>query len=275
MTIRVIAEAGENHLGDMDRAMEMVRLAAASGADFIKFQSFSSEDLSDQVDESTRAWIQRVELSEEDHYRLYAEAAARGITFLSTAVNVRWANFLHEMGCPALKLASLSLLNRPLLEFAGTHFDEVFLSTGMGEIGEIDSALKTLGPKPQVTVLHCVSEYPLPDAHASLLSIPYVRERFARPTGYSDHTIGTAACIAAVALGAVVIEKHFTLDKTLEGTDHILSADPVELAEICHTSRRVGLMLGDATKAPNDAELANRDMMRGLFVEGALPPESL
>lgn len=267
MTIRVIAEAGENHLGDMDRAREMVRLAAANGADFIKFQSFSPDDLGANVDDETRAWITRVAISEADHRVLFDDAKAHGITFLSTAVNVRWASFLHELGCHALKLASLSLVNRPLLEFAGAHFDEVFISTGMGEVEEIASALEALGPKPRVTVLHCVSEYPLPDAHASLLAIPYMRERFNRPTGYSDHTIGTTACIAAAALGAELIEKHFTLDKTLEGTDHILSADPAELAEIVHGCNRVAVQLGEPGKTPTSAELDNRGTMRSLFHE--------
>lgn len=268
LTIRIIAEAGENHLGDMHRALEMVRLAAANGADFIKFQSFSPDDLNAQADDETRAWVQRVALSEANHQRLFDEAAARGITFLSTAVNVRWAAFLRDLGCHALKLASLSLVNRPLLEFAGTHFDEVFVSTGMGDVEEIGSALEALGPRPRVTVLHCVSEYPLPDTHASLMSIPYMLERFERPTGYSDHTIGTTACIAAAALGAELIEKHFTLDKTLEGTDHILSADPAELAEICQASRRVSVMLGESDKRPGADELKNRDAARRLFVEG-------
>ena len=268
LTIRVIAEAGENHLGDMARASEMVRLAAASGADFIKFQSFGADDLGDHVDEETRAWIEQVALSQDDHQRLFDEANRRGITFLSTAVNVRWASFLSDLGCRALKLASLSLVNRPLLEFAGAHFDEVFISTGMGEVEEIASALEALGHKPRVTVLHCVSEYPLPDAHASLLSIPYMRERFQRPTGYSDHTIGTMACIAAAALGAELLEKHFTLDKTLEGSDHILSADPSDLAEICYATKRVGVMLGEGGKQPGADELSNRDAMRGLFTEG-------
>jgi N,N'-diacetyllegionaminate synthase len=268
MSIRVIAEAGENHVGDIERARQMVRVAAKSGADFVKFQSFSTDDLAPTVDSDVRAWVQRVQLSVDDHHVLHTEAKQAGIVFLSTAVNVRWAKILREMDCSAVKLASLSLTNEALLSFVGEQFDEVFISTGMGNIKEIMRAIQLLGPKPRVTILHCVSEYPLPDSHASLRSIRFLKERFNLPTGYSDHTIGTVACIAAAALGAELIEKHFTLDKTLEGTDHILSADAAELAAICYGSRRVSAMLGEPDKRPSTHEVTNRDAARGLFVEG-------
>jgi sialic acid synthase SpsE len=267
MTVRIIAEAGENHLGDIDRAAEMVRLAAASGADFIKFQSFDERDLAPHVASDTRAWIRRVQLSEDDHHRLHAEAARQGIAFLSTAVNCRWAAILRDLGCRRVKLASLSLTNQALLEYAGRHFDEVFLSTGMGVVEEIDAALAALGSRTRVTLLHCVSQYPTPDRDASLLTVPYLRERFGCSVGYSDHTIGTVACLAACAIGAELIEKHFTLDKTLEGTDHVLSADPAELAVIAHGCRRIAGMLGRRAKQVAAGEAANRDTMRSLFVD--------
>ncbi len=267
MTLRIIAEAGENHLGNVDRAVEMVRLAAASGADFIKFQSYSEEDLSPDVPEETRLWIRRTQLSVDNHYQLRNEAEKRDITFLSTAVNIKWARLLRDMGCRAVKLASLSLTNHALLRFVGESFEEIFVSTGMGEVGEIDQALKAVGSQARVTLLHCVSEYPAPDAHVSLLSVPYLHERFGSAVGYSDHTIGLVACIAAVALGAELIEKHFTLDKTLEGTDHILSADPAEMAVLVHGCRRSATMLGDSQKVPTEVEKSNRALMRGLFPE--------
>ena len=267
MSMRIIAEAGENHVGDMQRAVAMVRIAAKSGADFIKFQSYSVDDLSGGVEAEVRDWIQRVQLSVDDHYALHEEAKQAGITFLSTAVNVHWANLLHEMGCSAVKLASLSLTNERLLNYVSGHFDEVFVSTGMGDTNEVAKAVDILGTKPRVTVLHCVSEYPLPDAHASLRSVTYLQERFGLPTGYSDHTIGTTACIAAAALGAELMETHFTLDKTLEGTDHILSADPAELAEIVHGCNRVAVQLGEPGKTPTSAELDKRSTMRSLFHE--------
>lgn len=268
MTVRVIAEAGENHLGDMDRALEMVRLAAASGADFVKFQSYAEDDLRIGTADETRAWIRRVQLSIDDHWRLRDEAEKRGIGFLSTAVNVRWATVLRDMGCRTIKMASLSLTNHELLRFAGENFDEVFLSTGMGDVGEIDAAIEAVGSSPQLTILHCVSEYPAPDAHASLLSVPYLRQRYDCGVGYSDHTVGTVACLAACALGAELIEKHFTLDKTLEGSDHILSADPAEMAAITHGCRRIAVMLGSGDKTPNEQEIEARHLMRGLFTEG-------
>lgn len=267
MTLRVIAEAGENHLGDIERAVEMVRLAAASGADFIKFQSYDVEDLADSVGADTRAWIKRTQLSPADHVRLQQEASSRGIQFLSTAVNVRWAKILHELGCKAVKLASLSLTNEILLSYAGQNFEEVFISTGMGDVGEIERAIAIIGKKARLTLLHCVSEYPVKDARASLRSISYLRDRFGVAIGYSDHTIGTVACLAAAALGAVLIEKHFTPDKTLEGTDHILSADPVEMAEIAYGCKRIVTMLGQEGKEPNAGEMQNRKVMRSLFVE--------
>jgi sialic acid synthase SpsE len=250
----------------MDRALEMVRSAARSGADFVKFQSYDEDDLSPEVDASTREWVRRVQLSEACHRRLLAEAQAAGISFLSTPVNVHWANFLCDLGLSAVKLASLSLTDEPLLRFAGESFEEVFLSTGMGDVDEIESAVEVVGDRARVTLLHCVSEYPTPDGDASLLSIPFLRERFNRDVGYSDHTIGTTACLAACALGAELIEKHVTLDKTLEGTDHICSADPVEMTEIVQGCRRIGRMMGIRGKTPAPGEVANRNVMRSLFV---------
>lgn len=267
MSLRIIAEAGENHLGDINRALEMVHLAAGSKVDFIKFQSYSEEDLADSVPLETRKWIQRTQLSLEDHHRLQKEAQNQGIKFLSTAVNVKWAKILRDMGCKVIKLASLSLTNKALLCYVGEYFQEVFISTGMGNVEEIEKALSLVGKKSRVTLLHCVSQYPVTDRQASLKSICYLRDWFKVPVGYSDHTIGILACFAAVALGAEVIEKHFTLDKTLEGTDHILSADPSELAQIAYGCRRIASMLGQFAKEPTEGELKNSVVMRTLFKE--------
>ena len=268
MSLRVIAEAGENHLGDIDRALEMVRRAAGTGADFVKFQSYNVEDLSPETPLEAREWVSRVQLSVDDHGRLRDEAERSGITFLSMAVNVRWATVLQDLGCRAIKLASVSLTNHPLLRFAGEHFDEVFISTGMGNVEEIGEALEAVGDRAKVTVLHCVSMYPVPDEHASLLSMTYLRERFSCSVGYSDHTIGNVACIAACALGAELLEKHFTLDKTLEGTDHILSADPAEMADLVHSCHRVAAQLGTADKHLSEGEMEARVAMRSMFPAG-------
>lgn len=268
MKVRIIAEAGENHLGDRSRMVEMIRMAAASGADFIKFQSYDVDDLAPGVPEETREWILRTQLTAEDHHRLKAEAERSNIAFLSTPVTVRWAELLCEMGLSQVKIASMSLTNEQLLRYVGDSFDEIFLSTGMGSEEEIERALDCLGDRPRVVILHCVSEYPTPDSDASLLSLVRLRGRFARPIGYSDHTIGTTAAIAACALGAEVIEKHFTLDKTLEGTDHICSADPAEMAAIAHGCHRVARMLGVERKEPTSQELKNRTAMRALFQSG-------
>ena len=267
MSVRIIAEAGENHLGDPGRMSDMVRLAAASGADFIKFQSYDVDDLAPGAEGETIDWIRKTQLTVDDHGRLKEEADGCGITLLSTPVNVRWATVLRDLGLSTVKLASLSLTDEALLEFAGSNFDEVLLSTGMGVESEIERALEILGERVQVCVLHCVSEYPTPDTHGSLRSITWLRERFGRPVGYSDHTIGTLAALAATALGAEIIEKHFTLDKTLEGSDHICSADPAEMAAIAHGCRRIAAMLGSVEKEPTPQEYENRGVMRSLFVE--------
>lgn len=267
LNVRIIAEVGENHLGDLDRALELVRLAARAGADFVKFQSYAVEDLRPNIEEDTRRWIEQTQLSREDHVRLRDEAKDVGIEFLSTAVNVGWASFLRDLGCRRLKLASLSLTNPELLQFAGENFDEVFVSTGMGDVAEIDAALEALGNRTGVVLLHCVSEYPTPDDHASLRSIEFMRDHFGVPVGYSDHTIGTTACLLACGLGVELIEKHFTLDKSLEGTDHILSADPAELTSLVRRCRRIQVLLGDCGKQPTPQEISQREHVRSLFQE--------
>lgn len=267
MSLRVIAEAGENHVGDMDRARRMVEIAADAGADFVKFQSYDGDDLAPSVDDETRRWIERVSLDQADHRTLKKVADEAGIRFLSTPVNVRWAEVLRDLGCPTVKIASLSLTNHDLLDFVGDAFEEVFLSTGMGTLDEIQAALDVLGPEPHVTVMHCVSEYPAPDERANLRSITHLDQELGTSVGYSDHTMGTKACLGAIALGAEVVEKHFTLDKTLEGTDHVLSADPEEMAEITHGGRRIRKMLGTADKTPTEPEKGNREDMRTLFRE--------
>lgn len=266
---RLIAEIGENHEGDMRLAREMLNQAAHHGADLVKFQSFDEHDLSSDVAEDTRAWIRKVQLSEEDHRTLKGDAERYGVQFLSTAVNIRWAKFLADLGCRTIKLASLSLTNHQLIGFAAENFDEVFISTGMGTEDEIAAAIEVVGTKCSVTILHCVSQYPTRDSDANLLSVPYLRQKFDTSVGYSDHTIGTAACLAAVALGANLIEKHFTLDKAMEGTDHILSADPRELGEIANGIVRISAQLGQSGKNLSAGEVANRDLMRNLFVEGS------
>lgn len=267
MIPQLIAEIGENHLGDLALASKMVHKAARHGADIVKFQSFDEFDLSKNVDSDTRCWIRRVQLSESDLRELKAEAEIARVRFLSTAVNIRWAKFLAKLGCSAIKLASLSLTNLDLIQFAGHNFEEVFISTGMGAEDEIAAALDAVGVEAKVTILHCVSQYPTRDVDANLLSVPYLKQRFDVSVGYSDHTIGTDACLAAVALGATLIEKHFTLDKAMEGTDHILSADPRELSEIAQGIQRITAMRGNLGKHPGKGELQNRGPMRELFIE--------
>ena len=264
--IRIIAEIGENHLGDIEIAKRLVKSASLAGADFVKFQSYSFEDLAENTEVGIIKSIKKTQISEDDHFVLIKECRKEHIEFLSTPVNVYWANFLKDIGCNRVKIASLSLTNHDLLSYVGKNFDEVFLSTGMGSIDEIHEALKILNNK-NTTIFHCVSNYPVEDIDAQLKSILFLKEKLPYPIGYSDHTIGVEACLAAAALGAEVIEKHFTENKNYEGTDHILSADYDDLVNIINQSKKINSMLGKKDKLLNQSELENKITMRNLFVE--------
>ncbi|MBI3636426.1 MAG: N-acetylneuraminate synthase family protein [Candidatus Rokubacteria bacterium] len=265
----VIAEIGENHVGDMDRARRMVIEAASAGVDFVKFQSFLASEVDDSDPE--KDWFSRVELSDAMHFELKRLAEAHRVEFLSTPFSVARARFLcEELGLRRIKIASSEMLNIPLLDYIATRVETVFLSTGMATIEEIAEALGHLDSVPLVYVLHCVTAYPTPDDEAGLRSILALERAFpGRRIGYSDHTLGIVAPVAAVTLGARAIEKHFTLDKTLPGTDHILSADPDELRQMIVMIRRVEALLGTTRKAPTAGELAIREFVRRRFPKHA------
>ena len=249
----------------MDIARVMVREAAAAGADIAKFQSYRGSDV--RSDDPERDWFSHVELSDEMHVELKALAESCGIGFMSSPFTVERARFLCEgLGLRKVKIASSEMLNVPLLEYVDQHTDTVFLSTGMATLDEVKEAVSHLTEVEDLYILHCTTQYPCPDEDANLRAIPSLKSAFPeRHVGFSDHTTGTLAAPAAVALGAVVIEKHFTLAKNLPGTDHVLSVTPPELAELVASVRRVEAQLGTVQKAPVAEELEIRDFVRNRF----------
>ena len=252
-------------MGDPDRARRMVLEAAQAGVDMIKCQSFLASEV-DSADPE-KEWFSKVQLSDEMHRELKQIAELHGVEFLSAPFSIGRARFLCEdLGLRKIKVASSELLNIALLDYVAQRANTVFLSTGMASLDEIAQALEHLRAVPHVTVLHCVTSYPTDDGDANLLALEALRRAFpTRGIGYSDHTLGILAPVLAVALGATVIEKHFTLDKTLPGTDHPLSADPQELRQMVEMIRRTETLLGTPRKAPTPMELSVRDLVRGRF----------
>jgi len=250
----VIAEIGENHTGDWKMARQMVVEAARAGADLIKGQSFSAGAVSDKDPE--KEWFAKVELPDEVHHELKQAAEENGAQFLSAPFTLNRARFLcEELGLKKIKIASSEMLNFPLLDYVAEYAEAVYLSTGLATLDEIREALAHLTGVARIAILHCVTAYPTPDDQANLSAIATLRDAFPQhEIGYSDHTLGITAGVAAVALGATVVEKHFTLDKNLPGTDHILSATPAELTAMVRMIRRVETLLGQPEKSPTPQE---------------------
>jgi N,N'-diacetyllegionaminate synthase len=272
--VRVIAEIGENHGGDLELAAEMVVRAAAAGADAVKFQSYRGADVA--PDDPEREWFTQVELSDDAHRELLELAHGHGVEFLSAPFSLDRARLLvEELGLRAVKVASSEMLNFGLLDYLNGRVETVYISTGLADLDEVRVAVDHLRDVPDVTVMHCVTQYPLPDGLANLNAIRTLADALSgRGVGYSDHTIGITAPLLAVALGATTIEKHFTLDRSLPGTDHVLSLLPEELAEMVREIRRAELMLGSGDKRPADAELEIREFVRGRFPKTELQRES-
>lgn len=261
----IIAEIGENHAGDMERAKRMVAEAAKAGADMVKFQSHLTSEVKD--DDPEKDWFAKVQLSDEAHYQLKECAEEHGVEFLSSPFSLNRAKLLcEELGLRKIKIASSEMLNLPLLDYINEHVEVVFLSTGMATVDEIGLALAHLNKVKTCYILHCVTQYPARPDQVNLKALTTLRAAFPDyHIGYSDHTIGTLAPIIAVALGAEVIEKHFTLDRTLPGTDHILSATPEELTEMIRQIREAEAISGKPIKEPTLEEKEIRDFVRGRF----------
>jgi N-acetylneuraminate synthase/N,N'-diacetyllegionaminate synthase len=275
--VYVIAEAGVNHNGDLQTAKRLIEEARACGADCVKFQTFRAENVATrkapkaryQLDTTDRAesqfdMLRKLQLSPEDHKVLKAHAENAGITFLSTPYNFEDVDLLESLGVPAYKVASGQVVELPFLRrIAGTG-KPVLLSTGMATLAEVDEALRTIMKEgnDRVVLLQCTTDYPSRIKDANLRVMETFRAAFGVMAGYSDHTSGDEAAIAAVALGARVIEKHFTLDKTMPGPDHGSSATPEELGSLVEKIRRVESALGDARKGPTETERENAVGMR-------------
>lgn len=273
----VIAEAGVNHNGDLALARALVDAAVAAGADAVKFQTFVVDRLVSRgaatAEYQRRAlggelsqyeMLARLELSPADHETLAAHCAARGIEFMSTPFDPESARFLQRLGVRRLKISSGDVTNLPMLEVVGVLGLPVILSTGMADLEEVREAVATLRRAGQadLVLLHCVSNYPAEPAHTNLRAMDTLAQAFGTPVGLSDHSLGTAVAIAAVARGAVCIEKHFTLDRALPGPDHQASLLPGELSELVAALRQVESALGDGVKRPVPSELPVRAVAR-------------
>ena len=236
----VIAEIGFNHGGSLELAREMLRAAAACGVNAVKFQTFRAAGLVLDSAEHFNV-IKDAELTEEEHRILAREAAGLGVCFLSTPFDAGSVELLDRVGVSAFKVASMDVTNLPLLRQIAAKGKPVLLSTGMASLVEIAQALETLtgGGSREVTLLHCISHYPAQPEDTALRTIGYLADAFRLPVGWSDHTLGNAVAIAAVTLGARVVEKHFTSDRGLSGPDHAMSADPAEMSALVRDIRAV------------------------------------
>lgn len=263
----IIAEIGENHTGNWDLAREMIDEAARAGADIVKFQSYFGE-MADKEDPE-REWFSEVEIPDEVHFELKEYAESRGVEFLSSPFNVERTRFLvEELGLSTIKVASPVMTNYDMLDYLNGRVDTVYISTGLATLDEVEESLSYLSDVDDVCVMQCTSEYPCPPSHANLSVLETYREKFSDyRVGFSDHTLGTLAPAMSVALGATAIEKHFTLDKSLEGTDHVLSVTPAELRELIGRVERVEQLLGTPEKGPTEAEAEVTEFVRNRFSE--------
>lgn len=267
----VIAEAGVNHNGEVALAHKLIDAAAEAKVDAIKFQTFNPEKLVSREapkavyqientgDEGNQLeMLQKLVLANSVYAELMQHAAEKKLTFLSTPFDEESADFLEELNLPAFKISSGDLTNHPFLAHLARKGRTLLLSTGMASLGEVEAAVKVLeaSGNPPLILFHCVTNYPVEASDCNLRAMDTLRSRFDVPVGWSDHTTGIDISLAAVALGAVTIEKHFTLDRNLPGPDHVASLQPSELAEMVAAVRRVESALGDGTKQPKQCEIA-------------------
>lgn len=279
MSVYVIAEAGVNHNGSIDRALAMIDCAAAAGANAVKFQTFRAADLVSRHapkaeyqeratgrEQSQLEMVRELELDESAHRRLVDHCQARGIQFLSTPFDPSSVALLQSLGVPLIKVPSGEITNPLLLRAVAATGLPLIVSTGMSTLDEIERALAILDARERVTLLHCTTEYPAPLGEVNLRAMTTMAARFGLPVGYSDHTPGITVPIAAVALGATVIEKHFTLDRALPGPDHAASLEPDELTAMVAAIRATEQALGSAVKGPTAAEMKNLAVARRSLV---------
>jgi N,N'-diacetyllegionaminate synthase len=279
----IIAEAGVNHNGSIELAKRLVDAAKEAGADAVKFQTFKTDRIvtkgavkadyqkvSTGETENQFDMIKKLELDKKAHLELVEHCKYKNIMFCSTAFDLESIDLLKEIGIPFWKIPSGEITNLPFLKKIGGFNEQVILSTGMADLGEIESALNILQEagtkKNKITVLHCNTEYPTPFKDVNLLAMRTIHDAFKIRIGYSDHTLGIEVPIAAVAMGASVIEKHFTLDRNMEGPDHSASLEPDELKQMIRSIRNIEEALGDGVKRPSESELKNKKIARKSIV---------
>ncbi len=279
--IFIIAEAGVNHNGDMHTAKKMIDAAVASGADAVKFQTFQTENLvcrnakkaayqmeTTSAEESQFDMLKKLELTPGMHRELMDYCHEKNIMFLSTPFDLDSLRYLVDCGLAVIKIPSGEITNYPLLREAGRSGKRIILSSGMSTIDEVREAVAVLRKSggADITVLHCNTEYPTPFCDVNLRAMRTIKEEIGVSVGYSDHTPGIEAAVAAAALGAEIIEKHFTLDRNMEGPDHKASLEPDELAEMVQAVRHVEQALGDGEKKPSASEKKNMAIARKSLV---------
>lgn len=278
----IIAEAGVNHNGSIELAKQLIDKGAEAGVDAVKFQSFKADKLvtvnAEKADyqkanmgnnkDNQYEMIKKLELDYDKHQELMDYATEKGVMFLSSAFDLESIDLLVELDLSVFKIPSGEITNLPYLRKIARTKKPIILSTGMASMSEIEDAIRILkdnGSK-EITVLHCNTEYPTPMNDVNLTAMNTIKEAFKVNIGYSDHTLGIEIPIAAVALGAEVIEKHFTLDKTMEGPDHKASLEPKELQEMVRSIRNIEMALGDGIKTPTVSERKNKPIARKSIV---------
>ena len=283
MKVFIIAEAGVNHNGDVNLAKKLIDAAVEVGSDAVKFQTFKAEQVISKFaemaeyqkknlgkEESQLEMVKKLELKYEDFRYLKSYCHDKGIMFLSSPFDIDSVRFLKDLGLTIFKIPSGEITNYPLLREIGSYRKEVILSTGMASLGEIESALDVLiengTERKNITVLHCNTEYPTPFEDVNLKAMLTIKEAFKVKVGYSDHTLGIEVPIAAAALGATVIEKHFTLEKSLPGPDHKASLEPHELKSMVKAIRNIERALGNGIKKPSKSEIKNINIARKSIV---------
>jgi N,N'-diacetyllegionaminate synthase len=279
----IIAEAGVNHNGDLALAKKLIDAASDASADYVKFQTFKAEKIASRLaekaeyqkkstgtGESQLSMLKKLELTDQDHKDLIDYCRKKSITFLSTPFDMDSIDLLKGLGISLGKIPSGEITNLPYLQKMARSFDTLVMSTGMADMGEIEAAVNVIigtgFPKHKLTVLHCTTEYPTPFVEVNLRAMQTIRDRFGVSVGYSDHTPGIEVPVAAVALGACLIEKHFTLDRNMEGPDHKASLEPDELKAMITAIRHIELALGSTEKKPGPSEIKNKMVARKSIV---------
>jgi N,N'-diacetyllegionaminate synthase len=268
----IIAEAGDNHNGDIDLAFKLIDVAVEAKADYVKFQTFKTESIISKfaemaeyqkkntgINESQFDMVKKLELPFNAFKELKEYAKTKGIGFMSSPFDIESIDYLASIDVDIFKIPSGEITNLPYLETLASYNKPIILSTGMCEIDEIRSAIEIIKMRGnnKISLLHCNTEYPTPFEDVNLNAMITLKETFDVPVGYSDHTLGIEVPIAAVSLGATIIEKHYTIDKDMQGPDHKASLDPAELKEMVRTIRNVEKILGDGIKRPSKSEIPN------------------